>query len=130
MKKFFFNEALWIDFLSITLVILLAIIVYRFLIRFLSRKHINTEKYCTLFDVEDQPVRGVIPFYFSTKIARNVEFVLESAEGCRVANIANQAFEAGGHLLKFDSSALKDGTYFYLLRTENQEIRKKLVIKN
>lgn len=126
----FFNEALWIDFLSITLVILLAIILYRLLLRFLSRKHVNTEQYCTLFDVEDQPVKGEIPFYFSTKIPRNVEFLLESVEGRCVAHIANQAFETGGHLLKFDSSALNDGTYFYVLKTENQEIRKKLVVKN
>jgi len=126
----FFNEALWIDFLSITLVILLAIILYRLLLRFLSRKHVKTEQYCTLFDVEDQPVSGDIPFYFSTLISRNVEFLLESEEGDCVANIANRPFETGGHLLKFDSTALKDGTYFYVLKTENQEIRKKLVIKN
>lgn len=126
----FFNEALWIDLLSITLVILLAIILYRLLLRFLSRKHVKTEQYCTLFDVEDQPVSGDIPFYFSTLVSRNVEFLLVSEEGNCVANIANQTFETGGHLLRFDSTTLKDGTYFYILRTENQEIRKKLVVKN
>jgi hypothetical protein len=56
--------------------------------------------------------------------------MLESEEGNCIAIIANRPFETGGHLLKFDSTALKNGTYFYVLKTENQEIRKRLIVKN
>lgn len=126
----FFNEALWIDFLSITLVILVAIILYRLLLRFLSRKHVKTEMYCTLYDVEDQPVSGEVPFYFATQTVRNVEILLESEQGKVIATLANESFSEGGHLLRYDCSFLDSGNYYYVLKTENQEIRKKLVIRH
>jgi len=126
----FFNETLLIDFLSITLFILLAVILYRLILRYMSRKHVKLAEYCTLFDVEDQPISGVIPFYFTTERDRHVKFLIETEQGNLVATVADQPFETGGHLLRFDSSILSNGTYFYILQTENQEIRKKLTIKN
>jgi hypothetical protein len=118
----FFNEALLIDFLKITLAILGVIILYRLLLRYLSRKHVKKELYCTLFEVEDQPVSGEIPFYFTTQQARNVELFIET--------VTQETYEIGGHLLRFDSTSLENGTYFYVLMTENQEIRKKVIVQN
>ena len=126
----YFNEALGIKFLSITLVILLLLILYRVLLRFLSRKHVKTEDYCTLYTVEDQPVTGVIPFYFSSNQARNVLLFLETGSGELVATLKDELFEAGGHLVRYDCTQLTDGVYFYVMKTENQEIRKKLLIQH
>jgi hypothetical protein len=126
----FFNEALLIDFLKITLAILGVIILYRLLLRYLSRKHVKKELYCTLFEVEDQPVSGEIPFYFTTQLARNVELFIETELGVRVATVTQETYEIGGHLLRFDSTSLENGTYFYVLMTENQEIRKKIIVQN
>jgi hypothetical protein len=67
-----FNQELLIDFLGITLGILVLIILYRFLIRFLSRKVLKPQDYCTLYDVEYSNAKGEIAFYFTTSITRDV----------------------------------------------------------
>jgi len=126
----YFNQALVIKFLCITLVILVLIILYRMLLRYLNRKRVKTEDYCTLYTVEDQPVSGVIPFYFTTNQARKVTLLLETVSGEAVATLKEDPFEAGGHIVRYDSSQLPEGIYFYVLKTENQEIRKKLVIQH
>jgi hypothetical protein len=124
-----FNQELLIDFLGITLGILVLIILYQFLIRFLSRKVLNPTDYCTLFDVEFSKARGEIPFYFTSSIDRKVHLYLENSNGERF-DVVNQQFEEGGHICRFDSTTLPNGKYLYVLKTNNQEISKRIEIDN
>lgn len=126
----FFSETVWVDFMRITIVILILIILYRQLLRYLSRKHLKTKPFCTLYQVEDQPASGEIPFYFTTNIPRKVAIYLQYKEDGAVTSIVDNEYEEGGHLIRFDSSRIKNGDYFYVLKTENQEIKKSLIVKN
>jgi hypothetical protein len=126
----FFSETVWIDFLRITLVILVLIILYRRLLGYLSRKHVKQEDFCTLFDVEDQPVTGQIPFYFTTKKPREISLTIETLQGELLHTVVEENFEPGGHLCRFDSLKMETGIYFYVLKTENQESRKKIQIQH
>ena len=126
----FFSETVLIDFMRITIILLIIVILYRQLLRFLSRKHVKTKPYCTLYQVEDQPASGEIPFYFTTNFRRKIAFFLQSKEDQSITSIAEEEYDEGGHLVRFDSTQIKNGDYFYVLKTENQEIKKTLVIKN
>ena len=124
-----FNQELLIDFLGITLGILVLIILYRFLIRFLSRKVLKPQDYCTLYDVEYLNAKGEIVFYFTTSIPREVHLFLKNDAG-ESHNIAQQSFDEGGHICRFDSKRIPNGSYLYVLKTDNQEISKRIDINN
>ncbi len=124
-----FNQELLIDFLGITLGILVLIILYRFMIRFLSRKVIKPDDYCTLFDVEFYKASGEIPFYFTSSIDREVHLYLENSKGERF-DVVRQRFDKGGHICRYDSSKLPNGKYVYVLKTSNQEIVKRIELEN
>lgn len=124
-----FNQDLLIDFLGITLGILILIILYRVLIRFLSRKVLKPQDYCVLYDVEFFVSSGEISFYFTTAIQREVRLFLTNSAGDQFA-IVDQLFDAGGHICRFDSTSLPNGEYLYVLKTANQEISKRIEIKN
>jgi hypothetical protein len=36
----------------------------------------------------------------------------------------------GGHIIRFDTNTLPNGTYFYQLRTENQKTMKRFSVEN
>ena len=124
-----FNQELLIDFLGITLGILVLIILYRFLIRFLSRKVLKPQDYCTLYDVEYSNAKGEIAFYFTTSIPREVHLFLKNDAG-ESHNVAQQSFDEGGHICRFDSKSIPNGSYLYVLKTDNQEISKCIDINN
>lgn len=124
-----FNQELLIDFLGITLGILILIILYRVLIRFLSRKVLKPQDYCVLYDVEFFVSSGEISFYFTTSIQREVRLYLTNSAGEQV-EVVNQHFKEGGHICRFDSTSVPNGEYLYVLKTTNQEISKRIEIKN
>ncbi|MEI8193447.1 MAG: hypothetical protein WCG64_06255 [Flavobacteriia bacterium] len=123
------GSAFWLDFLKITLAILLIIILYRWLLRFLNRKNIDSKKFCELYEVENPVSYGEIPFYFTTEQKRNISLFLRGEDDVEI-ELCNQAYEPGGHILRFDTVSVANGKYFYILRTENQEITKRIVIEN
>jgi len=124
-----FNQELLIDFLGITLGILILIILYRVLIRFLSRKVLKPQDYCVLYNVEFFVSSGEISFYFTTSIQREVHLYLTNSAGEQV-EVVNQLFKEGGHICRFDSTSVPNGEYLYVLKTTNQEISKRIEIKN
>jgi hypothetical protein len=123
------GSAFWIDFLKITLAILLVIILYRWLLRFLNRKSIDKTRYCELYEVENPISTGEIPFYFTTEKKRNISLRLRGEDDAEI-ELCNQEYEPGGHIFRFDTGTVSNGKYFYILKTENQEITKRIVIQN
>ena len=49
---------------------------------------------------------------------------------CEILEVVSDECSAGGNIIKFDSSNLPNGNYFYSLQTENQKIIKKITIEN
>lgn len=123
------NQDLLIDFLGITLGILMLVILYQVLIRFLSRKVIKPQDYCVLYDVEFATASGEVSFYFTTSIHREVHLFLTNSVG-QTIDIIHQQVDEGGHIYRFDSTSIPNGAYLYVLKTENQEISKRIEIQN
>lgn len=123
------GNAILLDLLKYSLIVVLLFILYRLLLRFLNRKPIKQENYCTLYDLEYAYAKDEIPFYFSTEKQRNVRLFLIGPKGNEI-ELCNSEFSPGGHIVRFDSKTLENGNYFYCLESENQEIRKKMQICN
>ena len=117
------------DVLFYSFVILFIIILYRLMINRLSKGRHIRENFCILYPLDINPSSGIIPFYFTTEIAKKIVFTIESEDN-KVIEIANREFETGGHILRFDSTSLPDGLYFYCLKTDVQESKKKFRITN
>jgi len=117
-----------IKLLSVSLVILALIIAYRMVLWRWSRKSILSEDFCELYTLEKVVNAGEISFYLSTQKLRNIRLSLWN--GDEEFLVQERTFEPGGHIVRFNTEGLKNGDYFYVLKTENQEVRKRLIIQN
>jgi|TARA_B100001063_G_scaffold167753_1_gene156798 hypothetical protein len=118
-----------ISILYITLIILLIIIAYRFLIRRLSNDRVRLEEFCTLYSTETYEVKGEVEFYFQCPEAIDVHFCIWSNDKI-VVELANKEFDSGGHILRYDTRQLENGGYTFGLVTKKQKTIKKFGVKN
>ena len=118
-----------ISILYITLLILLIIIAYRFLIRRLSNDRVRLEEFCTLYSTETYEVKGEVEFYFQCPEAIDVHFCIWSNDKI-VVELANKEFDSGGHILRYDTRQLENGGYTFGLVTKKQKTIKKFGVKN
>ena len=119
----------WTSFLAISLIVLIGIISYRKLIQYLSRNRIRTEEYITLYDLELSHVTGQIEFYFTLPAPKFVQFEILDSNWQKILELASKEFEKGGHIVRFDSSTVAPGIYYYGIRTEGQVLHKKFVVE-
>ena len=68
--------------------------------------------------------------YFTNEEMKQVSFELLSENEAFIELIKEGQFKPGGHIIRFDSTKIKNGVYFYQLRTDNQIIKKKMVVDN
>ena len=118
-----------IDFLFISLFIIVAIILYRLLLRKLSKGKVDMDSFCTLYSLEKNPVSGEVEFYFVSPDMIKVEFSIWK-ENEKVFELKNDYFKKGGHIVRFESTSIPDGEYFFGLVTSNQRTVKRFKIKN
>jgi hypothetical protein len=118
-----------IEFLIITLLILLAIIAYRYLLKYLSRGRVNPAQYCELYSLDQDPAFGEVSFYFVCPERTEVSFKIWDVDQV-VRELANKAYEQGGHLLRFQTSELPNGTYYFGIETGKQKSQKRFTIQN
>ncbi len=119
----------WTSFLAISLIILLGIIFYRKLLQYLSRNRIRTEEFINLYDLELSSISGQIEFYFTLPSSKFVQFEILDSNWQKIRELASKQFEPGGHIIRFDSSSVSPGIYYYGVRTEGQVLHKKFVIE-
>jgi len=119
-----------IGFMLATMTILLLVIAYRRLLTYLRKGNIDTTKYCVLYRIEKNPAEGELEFYFTNEETKQIAFELLNNQFEVIETLASQDFEKGSHILRYDSAKLKNGTYYYQLRTDNQKTYKKLEILN
>jgi hypothetical protein len=79
--------------------------------------------------VYPNPSGGIIDFRFQIADFRKVSVKIYDLQGKEVAVILDESLSAGEHLVRWDSSALPAGIYFYQLSTEGagQEVAGKIV---
>jgi hypothetical protein len=118
-----------IEFLIATLIILVAIIAYRFLLRYLSKGNVDQAQFCELYSIDHEPASGEVSFYFVCPNTIHVTFQIWKADEV-VLQLTAKEYEQGGHLLKFQTTELPNGTYYFGIETSKQKSQKRFTIQN
>jgi hypothetical protein len=118
-----------VQFLFVTFLILLAIIGYRALLRKFQRGQVVHKDFCELYNLDQEPAAGELAFYFVCPESTSVRFAIWQNNQL-VLELANDTFDKGGHLLRFDSTQLANGVYYYGIVTADQETKKRMTIAN
>lgn len=113
-----------------SITILTLIILYKKLLKRFSKNHVNKADFCELSPLEVNPAHGMVEFYFILKMTKSVKFEILDNDYQTVQVIIDKQFEEGQHIIKFDTNALKNGHYFYQLKTPNQQIIRRIQITN
>jgi hypothetical protein len=124
----------WLDVvittMYVSIIILVLVIAYRKLIRFLNKDAIMKERYCVLYPLDNELVADEVTFYFTSEKKRNFKLVLLDQDMTEIKEIANKECTPGGNIIRYNSKLTDNGNYFYCLITENQKTMKKMTIKN
>jgi hypothetical protein len=118
-----------IEFLIITLLILVAIIAYRYLLKYLSKGRVDQALFCELYSLDHDPASGEVSFYFVCPELTLLSFKIWDANQV-VRELTNKEYPQGGHLLRFQTSELPNGTYFFGIETSKQKTQKRFNIQN
>lgn len=116
--------------LTISLAVLLIVIAYKKLLGYLGKTNMITEDYCVLYNLEHQPSKGEVEFYFTTNHKRRCKLSLLSENMSLITDIFDEEVNEGGNIVRFNTKDVENGFYFYQLETENQKTSKKIEINN
>lgn len=116
---------LWVSIIGLGLYI-----GYRWLLRRLSKGAVKHEEYCKLESIDVNPASGEIHFYFTSKEVKTFTFSILDAQMNDLELIKSGECSVGGNIIRFDSSKLQNGDYFYCLKTDNQKTVKKMTVLN
>ena len=119
-----------IGILYVTLVGTVVFILYRLLLKRLSRGAIVQSDFCVLYPLEQDPAKGELEFYFTTEAQRDVKLTILDQDLKDIATVMEKMATKGGNIVRFDSTTLSNGEYFFCLKTENQKTMKKMRVFN
>jgi hypothetical protein len=120
-----------VGILFVTLSLLVLYIAYKKLLQYLGRGIPVADDYCVLYPVEINPVQGELEIYFTTTKSRTVSIeLLDNNLSLHTKIVENKEFGEGGHIVRFDTQTISNGTYCYTLVTSNQKTIKKIEIQN
>lgn len=105
-------------------------LLYKGVIKRFSKGHIDQKKYAKLFELETTVVSGELEFYFTIEESRKVKFTILNRTLEVLQVLKDEVVNSGGHIVRFDSSTLENGIYFYCLETENQKTMKRLSVQH
>jgi hypothetical protein len=113
-----------------SLAVLILVIAYKKLLKYLGKGAVPIEDYCVLYGLETHPAKGEVEFYFTTNRKREIILELLNDDLSTYLNIQEKEVNEGGNIIRFDTKTIPNGTYFYQLRTENQKTMKRFSIEN
>ena len=116
--------------LCITLGILVIAIAYRQLLRYLGKGTPPKEDYCVLYSLEKNPAEGELEFYFTSEEPKTVTLNILDADMNFLTEIETIECHKGGHIVRYDSTKIENGNYYYCLQTSNQKTMKKMRVQN
>ncbi len=124
----FVKIALGVLYTSITVIVVY--ILYKRLLRYMNKGVPNKAIYCELNALEQDPAKGILEFYFTSLESKkvSVEILDESYQSIEI--LADRDFEAGQHIVRYDSTKVSNGVYYYQLKTDNQQTMKMMRILN
>ena len=117
-------------YMFVSIVLIIGLLVYRNLIRKIKKEGVNLVDYCVLYSFEKDIQTGDLDFYFTNDKKKTVLFQILSETHEVLHTLSEKEYNPGGHILRFDSKLLQNGVYFYQLKTENQETKKRMTISN
>ncbi|UII29588.1 T9SS type A sorting domain-containing protein [Fulvivirga ulvae] len=82
-----------------------------------------------VLEVYPNPFEQITTFKFRLAQKGSVSLDIYSATGTHIAEVVNATFEAGEHEVAFKRDALESGIYIYVLESEQNTLRKRLVIE-
>jgi hypothetical protein len=118
-----------IEILFITFGILMIIVIYRLVLRRLSKGRVIHSDFCTLYSLEKNPVAETIEFYFTTPVAQHIRFCIWN-QNDECIELKNEEMAEGGHIVRFDTRTLENGIYTFGIITDQQKTIKKFEIRN
>ncbi len=116
--------------LYVSIIIIILYLVYQKVLTRINRKEPNKALYCDLIYLENDVVSGVVEFYFTNIEVKDIRFEILDKKFETVSVLAEQKFETGQHIARFDSTSVPNGAYFYQLKTENQQTMRQMFVKN
>lgn len=123
------DVAKWV--LIVSLILLVVIIGYKKLLKYLGKDVPPKEDYCVLYPLEKDPAEGEVEFYFTSDKKKPFGIFILNAGLEEILQVVNkESCFIGGNIIRYDTSNLPDGQYFYCLKTPNQKTMKKMVVKN
>ncbi len=119
-----------IAILCVSLAVLVLIIAYRKLLQYMGKGTPPKEDYCVLYSLEENPSKAEMEFYFTAEKQKEVAIQILDENYNLTKEIYRQECQIGGNIIRFDSTTLPNGNYFFSLVTENQKTMKKMAIAN
>lgn len=116
--------------LTISLIVLIGVIIYKRLLTKFKQNTISKEDFCVLFGLENQPSKGEIEIYFTSEKKKKVKISLLNEDLSLHTDIKEFECTPGGNIVRFNTLNVQNGNYFYQLKTDNQETIKKFTIEN
>lgn len=116
--------------LYVSLALLIIVILYRKLLRYLGRNEPNKKEYVVLYAIEQNPVIGEATFYFTSESEKEFELKIQDSNMEDLITVKKGTCSTGGNIIRFDSTSLSNGTYYYCLVTDNQKTAKKMAVSN
>lgn len=118
-------KGLWITF-----GVLVFIIVYRLVLRYMKKDIVDLSSFIVLHPLEVNPAKGEVEFYFTMEEDQEVNFSVFDKDGNLVKEFFNERKKAGPHIIAFDTTAVKDGKYSFNVKTDKQHTMKFFEIQN
>jgi len=123
-------KTITIAVLCVTLSLLVLAIAYRKLLQYLGKGSLNKQDFCVLYPLEEEPSSGEVEFYFTCEQPKDYEITILDTEMQELKKVKASKASPGGNIVRFDTSSLSNGSYYYCLRTSNQKTMKKMRVAN
>lgn len=117
-------------FMFVTLAVLIGMIIYKRVLGKMRQGEVSLNDFCVLYSLERNEQTGELEFYFTNEQPKHVIFEILSENEEVLHKLTDEEYKKGGHIIRFNSKELANGTYFYQLRTDNQQTKKRMVINN
>lgn len=119
-----------IYFLYVSLLIIVGIIAYRYLLSKMNKKEFVREDFVELYTYEQPIASGEIILFFEVFVLKSIKFYLTDEKGIVLKMFKEGECKPGGYNIKFDTTEFSDGNYYYCLQSDNQQTDKLLRIRN
>lgn len=90
----------------------------------------DLKNFCVLYPLEQKTVSGEIEIYFTNDLEKTARIIILDVELNEILEIAQGDYSPGGNIIRFDTSVLDNGDYYYCLVADNQKTMKKMHVQH